>query len=116
MLDIHAIRENPDAIGANLARRRAPEKLQFLETVIAADGEWRRRLEELQDLRRHRNAVSQDIAKLLKDGKDATAAKREAAADLPDPSSFRVGVAYTSKARAGTSRRLCGSTEKPRIS
>ena len=83
MLDIHAIRENPDAIGANLARRRAPEKLQFLETVIAADGEWRRRLQELQDLRRRRNAVSQDIAKLLKDGKDATAAKREAA-ELPE--------------------------------
>ena len=83
MLDIHAIRENPDAIRANLARRRAPEKLQFLETVIAADGDWRRRLQELQDLRRRRNAVSQDIAKLLKDGKDASAAKREAA-ELPD--------------------------------
>src|SRR3989442_7454518 len=83
MLDIHAIRENPDAVRTNLARRRAPEKLQILEDVIAADADWRRRLQEGQDLRRRRNAVSQEIAKLLKEGKDPSASKTEAAA-LPN--------------------------------
>ena len=27
MLDIHLLRENPEAVRANLARRRAPERL-----------------------------------------------------------------------------------------
>ena len=83
MLDIRTIRENPDAVRANLARRRAPEKLALLEDVIASDAEWRRRLQELQELRHRRNAVSLEIGRLVKEGKDAAEAKREAA-QLPD--------------------------------
>ena len=73
MLDIRLIRENPDAVRANLARRRAPEKLEHLERVLAKDVEWRRDLQELQDLRHRRNAVSHEIGKAVKEGRDASA-------------------------------------------
>ena len=83
MLDIRLIRENPDAVRANLARRRAPEKVALLEDAIAFDRDWRRHLQELQALRHRRNAVSQEIGNLVKAGKDTTAHRAEAAA-LPE--------------------------------
>jgi len=79
MLDIRLLRENPAAIRTNLARRRAPDKLALLDGVIAADKEWRRHLQELEDLRHRRNAVSQEIAKAVKEGREASAIKAEAA-------------------------------------
>jgi len=83
MLDIRLIRESPDAVRANLARRRVPEKLDHLERVIAKDAEWRHDLQALQDLRHRRNAVSQEIGKAVKEGRDPAALKAEAAG-LPD--------------------------------
>ena len=83
MLDIRLIRERPDAVRANLARRHAPEKLEHLERVIAKDAEWRRDLQGMQDLRHRRNAVSQEIGKAVKEGRDPAALKAEAAA-LPE--------------------------------
>jgi len=83
MLDIRLIREGPDAVRANLARRHAPEKLEHLERVLAKDTEWRRDLQEMQELRHRRNAVSQEIGKAVKEGRDPATLKAEAAA-LPD--------------------------------
>ena len=83
MLDIRLLRENPEAVRANLARRCNPAKLELLDRVIAWDAEWRRHLKELEGLRHRRNVVSQEIGALVKEGKDATAAKAEAAA-LPE--------------------------------
>ena len=83
MLDIRLIRENAEAVRANLARRHAPDKLDRLAEVVTADREWRQRLQELQDLRHRRNAVSQEIAKLVKEKKDVSALKTEAA-KFPD--------------------------------
>src|SRR3972149_1901330 len=83
MLDIRLIRESPDAARATLARRRVPEKLDHLERVIAKDAEWRHDLQALQDLRHRRNAVSQEIGKAVKEGRDPAALKAEAAG-LPD--------------------------------
>src|SRR3990170_1456967 len=83
MLDIRLIREGPDAVRANLARRRVPEKLEHLERVIAKDAEWRRDLQEMHELRHRRNAVSQEIGKAVKEGRDPATLKAEAAA-LPD--------------------------------
>ena len=80
MLDIRLLRENPEVVRANLARRRDPAKLDLLDHVIAWDAEWRRHLKELEELRHRRNVVSQEIGAIVKEGKDATAAKAEAAA------------------------------------
>ena len=54
MLDIRLLRENPEAVRANLARRRNPAKLELLDTVISADADWRRQLKELEGLRHRR--------------------------------------------------------------
>jgi seryl-tRNA synthetase len=80
MLDIRLLRENPEAVRANLARRRNAAKLELLDRVIAWDADWRRDLAELDALRHRRNVVSQEVGALVKAGKDATAAKAEAAA------------------------------------
>ncbi len=83
MLDIRLIRENPDVVRQNLLRRGLPAKLAPLDDVITWDQEWRRRLQELQDLRHRRNAIGQDIATHVKEGIVARALKAEAAA-LPE--------------------------------
>jgi seryl-tRNA synthetase len=79
MLDIRLLRESPDIVRRNLAQRRNPTKLELLDRVIAWDADWRRDLQELQELRHRRNVVSQEIGNLVKAGKDPTTAKAEAA-------------------------------------
>jgi seryl-tRNA synthetase len=71
MLDIKLIRENPNNIKNNLAKRGNPECLQMLEDLIAVDKEWRTKLTELNELRHQRKQVTIEIAKLKKAGKEA---------------------------------------------
>ena len=40
MLDIKLIRENPELVKNNLAKRGIPESIQMLEDLIAVDKEW----------------------------------------------------------------------------
>jgi len=72
MLDIKLIRENPELVKANLAKRGNPECLQMLEDLITVDREWRLNLTKLNDLRHDRKLVTIEIAKLKKAGKEAT--------------------------------------------
>ena len=44
MLDIKLIRENPELVKNNLAKRGNPEAAQMLEDLIAVDKEWRQNL------------------------------------------------------------------------
>ena len=71
MLDIKLIRENPDLVKTNLAKRGNPECLQMLEDLIAVDKEWRMNLTKLNELRHQRKQVTIEIAKLKKAGKEA---------------------------------------------
>jgi seryl-tRNA synthetase len=73
MLDIKLIRENPELVKNNLAKRQNPECLQMLEELIATDREWRLNLTKLNDLRHDRKQVTIEIAKLKKTGKEADA-------------------------------------------
>ena len=41
MLDIKLIRENPEMVKNNLAKRGNPECLRMLEDLIGTDKEWR---------------------------------------------------------------------------
>ncbi len=66
MLDIKLIRENPDLVKANLAKRNNPECLTMLDDLIAVDKEWRLNLTKLNDLRHDRKQVTIEIAKLKK--------------------------------------------------
>jgi seryl-tRNA synthetase len=72
MLDIKLIRENPEPVKSNLAKRGNPEAIQMLEDLIAVDKEWRLNLTKLNELRHQRKQVTIEIAKLKKAGKEAT--------------------------------------------
>ncbi len=71
MLDIKVIRETPDLVRGNLAKRGNPECVQMLEDLIAVDKEWRMNLTKLNELRHQRKQVTIEIAKLKKAGKEA---------------------------------------------
>jgi seryl-tRNA synthetase len=72
MLDIKLIRENPELVKANLAKRGNPEALQMLEELITIDKDWRLNLTKLNELRHDRKMMTIEIAKLKKAGKEAT--------------------------------------------
>jgi len=73
MLDIKLIREYPDIVRINLAKRNSPECLQMLDDLVIADKEWRLNLTKLNDLRHDRKQVTIEIAKLKKADKVAAA-------------------------------------------
>ena len=78
MLDIKLIRENPEMVRANLKRRHQPDKLELLEEVVAADKRWRELTAKVNQLRKRRNEVSQEIAQAMKAGKNSSSLKVEA--------------------------------------
>ncbi|MBL7206763.1 MAG: serine--tRNA ligase [Candidatus Aenigmarchaeota archaeon] len=69
MLDIKLVRENPDIIRKDLKKRNDPEKLKILEDLIKEDKKWRASLFRLEELRKHRNRITSDIAKMKKENK-----------------------------------------------
>jgi seryl-tRNA synthetase len=71
MLDIKLIRENPELLKNNLAKRGNPECVQMLEDLIAVDKEWRLNLTKLNEMRHQRKQVTIEIAKLKKVAKEA---------------------------------------------
>ena len=82
MLDIRLIRENPELVRRNLEKRGDPEKLELLDDLIRLDKEWRQLLTEVNELRHQRRIVTEEIAKLKKEGKD-TAQRMGEAKSIP---------------------------------
>ena len=82
MLDIRLIREDPDRVRRNLERRREPEKLALLDRLIEDDARWRELTTRVNGLRRRRNEISNEIAKVMREGGDPSAL-REEAAEIP---------------------------------
>lgn len=78
MLDIKLIREKPDFVRENLARRHDPEKLELLDHVIETDKSWRELTQRVNQLRRRRNEVSSQIGKIMKEKGDASSLREEA--------------------------------------
>ncbi|AJF61911.1 TPA: serine--tRNA ligase [Candidatus Woesearchaeota archaeon] len=83
MLDIRLVRETPEIIKKDLEKRDRPDLLKKLEEVRKLDVEWRESLQEEQKLRHRRNILSQEVADLKKQGKDA-AEKLKLVKDIPD--------------------------------
>lgn len=83
MLDIKLVRENPEVARNNLKKRNDTEKLKLLEELIKKDKEWREVLAETENLKHKRNVVSEDIAKLKKQGKDVSKKLKEAS-EIPE--------------------------------
>ena len=80
MLDIKLIRENPEFVKENLAKRGNPENGKMLDALIDVDREWRETLTKLNELRHERKLVTVEIAKLKKAGKDAEGEVKKAKA------------------------------------
>src|SRR4051812_50027561 len=76
MLDLRAIRRDPDAVRAALARRRDGSEAR-LDEVLALDARRRELLPEVEGLRARQNDASQGIARAKKAGEDAAGAIAE---------------------------------------
>lgn len=70
MLDIKNIRENPDAVRKNLARRKDQEVLKKFDEVLKKEALHRTALKQVEALRHQRNEKSQLINTLQKQKKD----------------------------------------------
>lgn len=78
MLDINYLRENPDVVKENIAKRKSPEKLKLVDELLANDKQWRTVKQQMDELRHRRNVVSEEINKTKKAGKDASKLIKEA--------------------------------------
>jgi len=70
MLDIKLIRENPDAVKKGIARKGADTKL--VDAVLEIDKKRRAIIQEVEILKAKVNTVSSEVAKMKKEGKDAS--------------------------------------------
>lgn len=79
MIDINLIRTNPELVKENMKKKFQEYKLELVDKVIALDTKFRELKQEGDALRASRNALSQEIGKLMKDKKideaNATKAK-----------------------------------------
>lgn len=78
MLDIRFVRENPQVVRDDLRRRGDLDKIPWVDQLLTYDKEWRETLTEANVLRNRRNRITEEIAHLKKEGKDASAKMREA--------------------------------------
>ena len=81
MVDLRAIRREPDAARAALARRGDGSD-ERLDAALALDARRRELLPEVEGLRARQNEASQAIARAKKEGGDAA----EAIADMQEVS------------------------------
>src|SRR5207247_412591 len=79
VLDIRLVRENPERIRKDLAKRNAPDKAKLLGDVIQWDQEWRKALVEADRLKRRRNEITREIAEAKKADKSTDKLRKEAA-------------------------------------
>ncbi len=77
-MDIKLIREDPELVRRNLERRHDPGKLGLLDALIEDDARWREKVTEVNRLRRRRNEISSEIAKVMKEDGDAPSLREEA--------------------------------------
>ncbi|MEM2280463.1 MAG: serine--tRNA ligase [Candidatus Bathyarchaeia archaeon] len=80
MLDIKLVREKPEFVRENLARRGDPENLRILDELLECDKLWRQHLTRLNEMRQKRNRITAEIALTKKRGGDVTVLVSEAKA------------------------------------
>lgn len=83
MLEMRFIREHPDIVKADLNRRGSVDKLSWVDDLLQNDQKWRSLQGQANALRQQRNKLTEQIAKLRKEGRDAAEIMREAEA-IPD--------------------------------
>lgn len=83
MLEIKFVREHADIVKADLNRRGDFDKLVWIDELLVNDQKWRSLQVQANSLRQERNKLTEQIAKLRKEGRDATPVMREAEG-IPD--------------------------------
>jgi len=78
MLDIKFVRENPDLVRENLKRRGDLDKIPWVDQVLESDRRWRSLQTEVNNLRSKRNKLTEEIAKLRRQGADASELVKQA--------------------------------------
>ena len=78
MLDIRRVRDDPEIVRADLRKRGLTVKVPWVDEVLLFDAQWRRQLTALNELRRIRNRLTEEVAVLKKKGSDFTTNIEEA--------------------------------------
>lgn len=78
MLNINYLREHPNLVKENIAKRQEPKKIKLVDETLSLDKEWRAWKGELDELRHRRNDISLEINKAKKEKCDATGLIEEA--------------------------------------
>ena len=78
MLDIKFVRESPDLVRENLKRRGDLDKIPWVDQVLESDRRWRSLQTEVNNLRSKRNKLTEEIAKLRRQGADASELVKQA--------------------------------------
>ncbi|MBS7644524.1 MAG: serine--tRNA ligase [Candidatus Bathyarchaeia archaeon] len=78
MLDLRFIRENPIAAKKDLEKRGEYDKIQWIDEIIEYDKRRRDIIQELNRLRHMRNLLTDEIAKLKREGLDVSEKLAEA--------------------------------------
>jgi seryl-tRNA synthetase len=73
VIDVRALRNDPAAVRAALARRNKPEVLTALDQAIALDEKMRNLTNERDQIRQEINEVSKSVGQLRRDGANAEA-------------------------------------------
>jgi seryl-tRNA synthetase len=83
MLDIKYLRENPDAVKANIKKKFQDEKLPLVDEVIKLEETYRAKLAELEDCRAQMNKTAKQIGAMMAQGKkDEAEDAKKAVANL----------------------------------
>ena len=80
MLDIKFVRENPDVVKENIKKKFQDEKLPLVDEVLALDTENRAAVNEANELRASRNALSKKVGMLMGQAKKDPSKLEEAEA------------------------------------
>ena len=82
MLEIRFVRASPEIVKADLLKRNAPEKIAWVDEILAKDARSRELKVQTDELRRRRNTIAREINEARKAGKDPAPLMAEAA-ELP---------------------------------
>jgi len=78
MLEMKFVRENPEVVKQNLARRGEETKIPIVDELLENDRRWRSLRTEADGLRSKRNKLTEQVAKLRRSGQDVSQLVKEA--------------------------------------
>ncbi|PWM23951.1 MAG: serine--tRNA ligase, partial [Clostridiales bacterium] len=73
MIDIKALRDNPDAVKENIRKKFQDEKLPLVDEIVSLDAENRAAIQRGNEARKERNELSSRIGALMREGRKSEA-------------------------------------------